>query len=191
MESNPNCAICNAPALPECPCESERLTIAVRQAEKRAMDDRLHHIREWVIAHARAQILQSFNTVTSHRKIAHKKYLASLPFYDLYVQYAGHPPLHPRQLQALKTQIHEAELHFKRGIDADWKDSVVKYPEVLNYYYSLVEIRLPNDRSSSVLEPQLGIGKDRRRIRERRPGVGGLAPPVAPAAPPGPGWTYI
>lgn len=45
MDEAPNCAICNAPAYPECPCESERLQIAVKQAEQRAMDDRLAEIR--------------------------------------------------------------------------------------------------------------------------------------------------
>jgi hypothetical protein len=45
MDEAPNCAICNAPAYPECPCESERLQIAVKQAEQRAMDERLAEIR--------------------------------------------------------------------------------------------------------------------------------------------------
>lgn len=45
MDAAPNCAICNAPAYPECPCESERLQIAVKQAEQRAMDERMAEIR--------------------------------------------------------------------------------------------------------------------------------------------------
>lgn len=45
MEAAPNCAICNAPAYPECPCESERLQIAVKQAEQRAMDEKLSELR--------------------------------------------------------------------------------------------------------------------------------------------------
>jgi hypothetical protein len=45
MDSAPNCAICNAPAYPECPCESERLQIAVKQAEHRVMDTKLAEIR--------------------------------------------------------------------------------------------------------------------------------------------------
>jgi hypothetical protein len=45
MDASPNCAICNAPPYPECSCESERLQIAVKQAEQRAMDERLAEIR--------------------------------------------------------------------------------------------------------------------------------------------------
>ena len=45
MDAAPNCAICNAPAYPECPCESERLQIAVKQAEQRAMEERMAEIR--------------------------------------------------------------------------------------------------------------------------------------------------
>lgn len=45
MDAAPNCAICNAPPYPECSCESERLELAVKQAEQRAMDERLSEIR--------------------------------------------------------------------------------------------------------------------------------------------------
>jgi len=45
MDAAPNCAICNAPAYPECPCESERLQIAVKQAEQRAMDEKMSELR--------------------------------------------------------------------------------------------------------------------------------------------------
>lgn len=45
MDAAPNCAICNAPANPECPCEAERLQIAVKQAEHRAMETKLAEIR--------------------------------------------------------------------------------------------------------------------------------------------------
>jgi hypothetical protein len=46
LDEVPNCAICNTPAYPECPCESERLKIAVKQAEQRAMDEILCGIRK-------------------------------------------------------------------------------------------------------------------------------------------------
>lgn len=45
MDEAPNCAICNAPAYPECPCEADRMQIAVKQAEARIMEDRLSEIR--------------------------------------------------------------------------------------------------------------------------------------------------
>jgi hypothetical protein len=41
----PSCAICYAPTELDCACESERLHIAVKQAEQRAMDEKLAEIR--------------------------------------------------------------------------------------------------------------------------------------------------
>ncbi|KAF2493428.1 hypothetical protein BU16DRAFT_528731 [Lophium mytilinum] len=157
MDAAPNCAICNAPAYPECPCESERLQIAVKQAEARAMDSRLAEIRDWVISHARKHILNAFERLTSTRKQAHAAYLASLPNYSIYMQYSGHPPLHPFLLGQLQAQISEAHAELKRGIDADWRASVVRYPEVLDYFYSLVEVRLPSDRAQGVSQPPFAV----------------------------------
>lgn len=53
----------------------------------------------------------------------------------------------------LRTQIQDAHAELKRGIDADWRSSVLRYPEVLDYFYSLVEVRIPDDRSPRVIEP--------------------------------------
>jgi hypothetical protein len=41
----PSCAICYAPNELDCACESERMHIAVKQAEQRAMDEKLAEIR--------------------------------------------------------------------------------------------------------------------------------------------------
>ena len=45
MDAEPSCAICSAPNHAGCLCESERLQIALDQAESRAMDARLADIR--------------------------------------------------------------------------------------------------------------------------------------------------
>ncbi|KAF2036652.1 hypothetical protein EK21DRAFT_95892 [Setomelanomma holmii] len=153
MDEAPNCAICNAPAYPECPCESERLQIAVKQAEQRAMDERLAEIRDWVINHARQHILKAFESLTSIRKQAHAAYLASLPNYDIYMRYSGRPPIPHMYVSTLQSQIAEAHAELKRGIDADWRASVLRYPVVLDYFYSLIELRLPSDRSQEVIQP--------------------------------------
>ncbi|KAF2749873.1 hypothetical protein M011DRAFT_280525 [Sporormia fimetaria CBS 119925] len=157
MESAPNCAICNAPAYPECPCEAERLQIAVKQAEHRAMEPRLAEIRDWVIAHSRQHILNAFHNLSSTRKQAHYAYLSRLPNYSIYMQFSGHPPIHPTYLHQLQVQIAEAHADLKRGIDADWKASVLRYPEVLDYFYSLIELRIPSDSSPRVSEPPFAI----------------------------------
>ncbi|KAL6707753.1 hypothetical protein ACN47E_003874 [Coniothyrium glycines] len=153
MDAAPNCAICNAPAYPECPCESERLEIAVKQAETRALEDRMADIRGWVINHARQHILNAFERLTTTRKQAHFAYLASLPNYEIYMRYSSQPPIHPGNIAQLQAQIQDAHAELKRGIDADWRSSVLRYPEVLDYFYSLIELRMPDDRSQRVIEP--------------------------------------
>ncbi|KAF2739648.1 hypothetical protein EJ04DRAFT_286056 [Polyplosphaeria fusca] len=153
MDAAPNCAICNAPAYPECPCESDRLQIAVKQAENRAMETRLDEIRDWVISHARQHILHAFERLTSTRKQAHATYLSSLPNYAVYMQYSGHPPIHPVYIHQLQQQISEAHAELKRGIDADWRASVLRYPEVLDYFYGLISLRLPDEDSPRVTSP--------------------------------------
>lgn len=51
-DATPSCAICGNPAPrgQECPCEAERLELAVKQAEVRAMDARLHEIRSVLLS---------------------------------------------------------------------------------------------------------------------------------------------
>lgn len=56
-------------------------------------------------------------------------------------------------ITTLQSQIAEAHTELKRGIDADWRASVLRYPVVLDYFYSLIELRLPNDRSQEVVQP--------------------------------------
>jgi hypothetical protein len=100
----------------------------------------------------------------------------------------------------------------KRGIDADWRASVLRYPAVLDYFYSLIELRLPNDRSQEVVQPPFAAAgyadrgydrgyiestiaidkkKKKRRDREgsagpdRNPGLNRImrGPPTAPTPP--------
>jgi hypothetical protein len=110
-------------------------------------------IRDWVINHARGHILKAFEALTSIRKQAHSAYLASLPNYDIYMRYSGRPPISHVYIASLQSQIAEAHAELKRGIDADWRASVLRYPVVLDYFYSLIELRLPNDRSQEVIQP--------------------------------------
>lgn len=109
--------------------------------------------RDWVIEHARQHILNQFTQLTSTRKNAHAAYLNSLPNYSIFMQYSGHPPIHPMYIDNLQRQIAEAHADLKRGVDADWRASVLRYPEVLDYFYGLVELRLPSERSPRVAEP--------------------------------------
>jgi len=142
---------------------------------------------DWVITHSRQHILNQFERLTSTRKAAHSAYLASLPHYSIYMQFSGHPPIHPMNIDNLQRQIAEAHAELKRGIDADWRASVLRYPEVLDYFYSLVELRLPSERSLRVVEPPFAaagyadmgflansrLGKEKKKKRRES----SLAPP--------------
>jgi len=61
------------------------------------------------------------------------------------MEYSGKPPIHPAYIAQLQGQIAEAHADLKRGIDADWRASVLRYPEVLDYFYSLVEVLIPDN----------------------------------------------
>jgi hypothetical protein len=127
------------------------------------------------------------------------------------MQYSGRPPIHPAYISQLQGQIAEAHAELKRGIDADWRASVLRYPEVLDYFYSLVELSIPSERSPQVMEPPFAAAgyadqgyshlrpkevkkKKKRRDRETSAGyreeqimtVAGRAmrgPPMAPTPP--------
>ena len=122
------------------------------------MDDcnsagRLTVDRDWVISHARQHILCQFERFTSTRKAQHSSYLAALPNYSVYMQYSGHPPIHPMYVETLQRQIAEAHAELKRGIDADWRASVLRYPDVLDYFYGLVQLSIPSDTHPMVVQP--------------------------------------
>lgn len=53
---------------------------------------------------------------------------------------------HPSKLAAAHNAL-------KNGFDEDWRASVQRYPEVLQYYYSLVVLQLPADDEPVVKDP--------------------------------------
>jgi hypothetical protein len=173
-EIQPNCAICDEPynlPMKECFCETERLELAVKQAETRKLDARLAEIREvtqfvhiffglmlcrnWAIDNTRTHIVKIFYRLTATRKKAHSIYLASLPHYDIYMRYSGQPPIRQEYISALQLQIQEAHAEFKRGIDADWRAAILRYPEGLDYYFSLTKVHIPADSDKRILSLQL------------------------------------
>ncbi|KAF1929978.1 uncharacterized protein M421DRAFT_419012 [Didymella exigua CBS 183.55] len=207
MDAEPSCAICSAPNHAGCHCESERLQIALDQAESRAMDSRLADTREWVLFHARHHIQLAFQRLSSIRQHAQTAYLNSLPHYDVYMRFSGAPPIHPLAIAQLQSQIAEAHAEFKRGIDLDWRASVLRYPEVLDYFYSLVDLKLPGEDSRKVIEPpfaaagyqdrgyipapevsRVGSEKPKKKKRRDSAGMGRMermmwAPPEVPSPP--------
>ncbi|KAL2061859.1 hypothetical protein VTL71DRAFT_7237 [Oculimacula yallundae] len=163
---DPDCAICSQPALAQCECEAKGLDIAVRQAEMRMMGSIFNDIRAWVRGHAQDYILQYFSVLTTRRKEQHASAIHRITENAAYY-YRARP--HPSEIAA-------ADLQLKRGIDEDWKASVQRYPEVLEYFYGLVDLNLPGDHEPGVRDPPLsalggvGVGREReRKVRLREP----------------------
>jgi hypothetical protein len=61
------------------------------------------------------------------------------------MRYSGRPPIDHEYIATLQEQIQEEHTELKRGIDADWRASILRYPAVLDYFFSLVELRLPSE----------------------------------------------
>ena len=124
---------------------------------------------EWVLNHARDQVLHTFQQLKQARYEAHVAYLQTLPCYTLYQKYRGNPPLQQSQLSMLQHQIGQAQSIFQSGVDEDWRRCCLRYPEVLDYFFNLVEIDFPDDRDSTVREPKFGSPlKQTRKLKARR-----------------------
>lgn len=84
-----------------------------------------------------------------------------IPYFPMYQQHRGHPPLDPRIIIEIQHRLGEAEMRLKQGIDYDWKQCVVRYPEVLAHYYTLIKIPLPNAPESPFGQALAGGGQTR------------------------------
>lgn len=103
--------------------------------------------------------------LSERRKEAHSRHLEDLRR-QAYYAYNSEP--HP-------SQIAHAQSVLKRGIDEDWQTSVQRYPEVLEYFFSLVELTLPDESEPSVKDPPLSALSGGRKFGRRH------APePIAP-----------
>lgn len=141
----------------------------------------------WVRAHAQDYILEYFRLLTDRRKQAHTAHLDRITSHAYHFY---HAPPHPNEIAA-------AQAALKRGIDEDWQASVQRYPEVLEYFYSLgtfpifvyetagllveltlapVELTLPPDDDPAVRDPPLSALNGSRKVSRRS---GGFAPTVA------------
>ncbi|GAB1318774.1 Serine/threonine protein phosphatase [Madurella fahalii] len=157
IRMDPDCAICHAPAALACECEAKGLEVAVRQAEARMMQSIYNDIRSWVRAHAQDYILEYFRLLTERRKTAHNQHVERLQAHAFHYY---HSSPHPNEIAAAQAQL-------KRGIDEDWQASVQRYPEVLEYFYSLVELTLPDDNEPAVKDPPLSALNGPRKAARR------------------------
>jgi hypothetical protein len=135
----------------------------------------LRSIRNWVRAHAQDYILEYFRLLTERRKTAHTAHIDRI---TAHAYHYYHAPPHPNEIAA-------AQALLKRGIDEDWQASVQRYPEVLEYFYGLVELTIPADDDQLVKDPPLSALNGARKVG-RRGGEGSAtiasAPPFQPQA---------
>ncbi|KAE9982524.1 hypothetical protein EG328_010806 [Venturia inaequalis] len=148
-----NCAICNGPGDPECPCEGDRLKIAIDQAEKKWIESWVAKTREWVTNNAINTITTIYNKKKEVRQARHLEYLQNLPYWPLYVESRGRPNLHPHIVADLQRRMADAQLDLKRGIDADWKECVVRYPQVLAHFYAQLSVKIPREADMPFTNP--------------------------------------
>lgn len=116
-------------------------------------------------AHAQDYILEYFRLLTERRKTAHTAHLDRI---TAHAYHYYHAPPHPNEISAAQAQL-------KRGIDEDWQASVQRYPEVLEYFYSLVELTLPDDNEAAVKDPPLSALNGSRKASRRQVGPGTVA----------------
>lgn len=164
IKMDPDCAVCHLPADAACDCEAKGLDVAVKQAEDKVMRSIYSEIRlvlvhctnqaeiadepdrQWVRGRAQDFILEYFRLLTERRKEAHSADLDRIHSQAWYNY--GMPP-HPQA-------IADAQANLKRGIDEDWQASVHRYPEVLEYFFGLVDLSLPANDEPAVRNPPLG-----------------------------------
>lgn len=121
--------------------------------------------RTWVRQHAQDYVLAYFAQLSDRRKAHHRQQIDNVTAYAFHHYRA---PPHPNDIQA-------ADAALKQGIDEDWQRSVQRYPEVLEYFFSLVEVTLPTEGDPSVKDLPLSTlpipRKVNRRSRSQAPGT--------------------
>ncbi|GAB7366204.1 hypothetical protein MBLNU230_g7764t1 [Neophaeotheca triangularis] len=164
-----SCAICGAPAYPECPHEGRSLELALDQAYQRWTDRHKNQVRDWVLNHARNSVLNTFNQLRDMRLQQRQTHLQRLPYYSLYTQYNGAPPLPAHEIQHLQLQFAHADSTLRRAIDEDWRLSCLKYPQVLDYFFGLLEVEFPAQEDERVRRPVFGReAVERPQMAEQR-----------------------
>lgn len=129
----------------------------------------LMQCRDWAAEHAQDAINTSFRELKAQRLRNYKAHLRSLPYFDLYQRYRGSPPLYPSQLHIIRSQIQAANVTLRARVDEDWYRSCAKYPKVLDYYFSLIDVKIPNGRDPTMLNPRFDLPvRELLRLQERR-----------------------
>lgn len=68
------------------------------------------------------RVKQKYKQLKKQREAEHKTYLKSLPFYLLYEEHNGQPPLNLDILSELRQKISDAEAKLQKVLEKDWND---------------------------------------------------------------------
>lgn len=80
-----------------------------------------------------------------------------------------------------RAHLAAAEAEYRKNIDDAWRASVQRYPEVLDYFYSLVHISLPDDKDPAVRTPPLHkLGEMRKASTRKLIGMPSAPTPTFP-----------
>jgi len=146
----PRCAICGKSATAkggECPHEGERLVQSVFQAQLRWMDTWSASIKDWVTNESVKHVTSMFETYRMHRLVGCRATARSLPYFNIYSQHHGNPPpslVPPQALAQLRAQLTDLDTQLQAQIDDDWKACARMYPQVLDYFFTQINVSTPN-----------------------------------------------
>lgn len=110
---------------------------------------------------SRNHIIRTFERARAARYNAYVQYVQTFPYYSLWLYHNGRPPLPPAQLKWMQDQMWSADENLRLGVDTDWRNACLNYPDTLDYYFSLVDIKFPKEKDDRVMKPEIG----KRRIR--------------------------
>ena len=126
MRMDPCCAICSLPVERNCTCEAEEVEKLTDLAETKMMRSIVVDMRTWVRSHAQLVIKKGFQAKAA--------------------AYSD---------EVLGEESQLAATTRKRRINELWRETSQAYPETLEYFYSLVELTLPDDNQPEVKDPPL------------------------------------
>ncbi|CAF3570952.1 unnamed protein product [Fusarium graminearum] len=139
IRMDPDCAICRAPANMGCDCEAKGLDIAVKQAENKVIVPQAKEIRRWVRDKVRKNFNYDKTTTDSAKKETESQCGGSSTNNDL-------------------RGINGGEVLDGPALYTSSGSNNGGLSEALDYYFGLVELRLPADNDPSVCNPPLEPG---------------------------------
>lgn len=133
---DPDCAICGLPASGNCICEKKALDASLTQAESRIIGPLAQAVRCWVQDNAQGYMDRN----ATKRRVTLKEV-------DI-------PPQQP-DLPSAAEDTGKAERVEQEGVREVDRLADVDLPEVLDYYFGLVELTLPAEDEPTVRDPPL------------------------------------